>query len=311
VQLTAPFVIGLAGIAAAVGALVWVLLPTRPPGVLEQRLRDDAAVITPQGTVDHEATMLQRPLSERVIDPLLLALGGVIMRRLPHGQIDQMRALLIQAGSEMRPEAILALKVVGVPLGTCAGIAAVSFLGFDYPLSLVMPVALALAGYSLPSTSLKRRAKKRAKEMRNSLPGVLDLLTLAMEAGLGFESAMMKVSESDTSLMGRELQQVLNEIRLGRPRLDALAAMAERSPAEEVGAFVRAVAQAEPLGVSMANVLRIQSEDLRRLRKLRAEQAGHRAPVLMLLPMLGCIFPCVFIMLLGPAIISVMHSLSH
>jgi len=139
---------------------------------------------------------------------------------------------------------------------------------------------------------------------------VLDLLTISMEAGLSFDASMQRVALSDTSLLADEFKKALNEIRLGKPRADALTSMADRNDVTELTAFVRAVVQAEPLGVSVANVLRIHSEDLRRLRRQRAEQAGHRAPVLMLLPMLGCIFPCVFVMLLGPAVLSVIHSFS-
>jgi tight adherence protein C len=124
-----------------------------------------------------------------------------------------------------------------------------------------------------------------------------------MEAGLSLDMAIMRIGDADQSLLAVEFQKLLNEVRLGRPRGEALMAMAERNDVDELTEFCRAVVQAEPLGVSVVNVLRIQSEEMRRKRKQRAEEAGHRAPVLMLLPMMGCIFPCIFVVLLGPALI--------
>ncbi len=115
----------------------------------------------------------------------------------------------------------------------------------------------------------------------------------------------MRIGEADQSVLALEFQKLLNEVRLGRPRGEAMMAMAERNDVDELTEFCRAVVQAEPLGVSVVNVLRIQSEEMRRKRKQRAEEAGHRAPVLMLLPMMGCIFPCIFVILLGPALIEI------
>jgi tight adherence protein C len=178
-------------------------------------------------------------------------------------------------------------------------------MGWDAPLNFAAPGALLALGYLYPTSSLKGKVKKRAKELRMQLPGVLDLLCISMEAGLSLDMALMRVTESEAGVLTAEFQKVLNEVRLGRPRMEALLGMAERNAVDELSGFIRAVVQAEPLGVSIANVLRIQSEELRRIRKQRAEEAGHRAPVLMLLPMMGCIFPCVFLILLGPAVVSI------
>ena len=191
------------------------------------------------------------------------------------------------------------------------GFAVVTLLNLGYPINFGAPLMLAVIGYMLPVSSLKRKGNRRAQEIRRALPGVLDLLTISMEAGLSFDAAIMRVAETESGVVAQEFQKVLNEFRLGRPRMECLTAMAERNNVEEMTAFINAVVQAEPLGVPLANVLRIQSEELRRLRRQRAEQAGQRAPVLMLLPMLGFIFPCVFIMLVGPAVIEVLDTLGH
>lgn len=299
------------GCAGGVFLLVWTLMPGRSAGLLEQRLGDTAVVEAPTITLDADQADLARPFRDRVAMPVLLRLGRAVLRRTPQGQIEILNKRILEAGATSRPEVILALRVVAVPVGALIGVAIVLLLNLGYPLNIGAPVLLAVIGYMYPVSTLKRKAKRRARELRYGLPGVLDLLTISMEAGLSFDAAIMRVAETESGVIALEFQKVLNEFRLGRQRMEALAAMAERNNVEELSAFINAVVQAEPLGVPLANVLRIQSEELRRLRRQRAEQAGHRAPVLMLLPMLGCIFPCVFIMLLGPAVITVVHSVGH
>jgi tight adherence protein C len=296
------------GSAVAVFAVVWAVVPARAPGILMQRFSESLAVDTSK--IDIDDPELHRPLSERVFRPFLRALGRLAVRFTPGNQIVQVRQRLAQAGWTMRPETLITLQLAGVPIGLCVGIGLVNLAGFDTPLNVGVPLAMGGLGYLAAPSMLKTSMKRRANLVRLGLPNVLDLLTISMEAGLSFDAAMQRVALSDTSLLAGEFKKTLNEIRLGKPRADALTAMADRNNVTELTAFVRAVVQAEPLGVSVANVLRIHSEDLRRLRRQRAEQAGHRAPVLMLLPMLGCIFPCVFVMLLGPAVLSVIHSFS-
>ena len=301
-----------AALAVAAFAAAWTLMPEAPRvGVLQRRLAR-AWEFDPSNPLAHpDEIELQRPLYDRVVQPAMNAIGGFMLRHTKQGQIDDLRMLLARAGSTQRPEAVLAKKVIGAPAGAGLGIGLVMLMNFSAPLNFGGPFLMAAVGYMLPTTGLKRKVKSRVKEIRRGLPGVLDLLTISMEAGLTFDAAMMRMTEADSGLLGREFLKVLSEIRLGKPRAEALQTMVFRNPVEELASFVRAVIQAEPLGVGIANVLRIQSEEMRRLRRQRAEQAGHRAPVLMLLPMLGCIFPCVFIMLMGPAVIEVLHSMGH
>ena len=299
-HLSATLLVALGGVALAAFALVTTLLPAPAPGVLAERLGDEVGAV-----IDPDEAVLQRPFYERIVDPILAAIGAAVGRRAPRGRLDQLRRRLVEAGSAQRPESILALEVLAAPVGAVAGFLGAQALALGAPLNVASPVFLGVLGYMFPASQVKQKAKKRAKEIRRSLPGVLDILTISMEAGLSIDAAIMRVAETESGVLAAEFHKVANEVRLGRPRMEAVAALAERNNVEELTAFVQAVVQAEPLGVGMANVLRIQSEEMRRLRRQRAEQAGHRAPVLMLLPMLGCIFPCVFIMLLGPAIITV------
>jgi tight adherence protein C len=296
------------GCAVAVFAVVWAVVPARAPGILMQRFSESLAVDASK--IDVDDPELHRPLTERVLQPFLRALGRLAVRFTPGNQVVQVRKRLAQAGWAMRPETLITLQLLGMPVGVMLGIGLVNLAAFDTPLNVGMPLAMGVLGYMAAPSLLKTSIKRRANLVRIGLPNVLDLLTISMEAGLSFDASMQRVALSDTSLLADEFKKALNEIRLGKHRGDALMAMANRNNVSELTSFVRAVVQAEPLGVSVANVLRIHSEDLRRLRRQRAEQAGHRAPVLMLLPMLGCIFPCVFVMLLGPAVLSVIHSFS-
>ena len=291
------------GVATAIIVLS-VMPDSTAATVLEKRLGMLAAVDF-SAVMDPVEVDLQRPITERIVGPLVHSMGRSIARRTKAAQLDALRLKLLQAGSRQRAETLLALRVILLPVGALAGIGLVNALNLSGGLSIAAPVFLAMLGYAYPTSSLKGKIKKRTKAIRYALPGCLDLLTISMEAGLSLDMAMLRVSEADESILGLEFQKVLNEVRLGRPRGEALMAMAERNAVEELTAFVRAMVQAEPLGISVANVLRIQSEELRRLRKQRAEEAGHRAPVLMLLPMMGCIFPCIFVCLLGPAVLQI------
>jgi tight adherence protein C len=303
--MTATLLVAALAIGVATATLVIVLMPQpEATTVLEQRLGsfgpiDFSPLLDP---IDVE---LQRPIRERIVAPLIQGIGRFMAGRTKTGQLDALRLKLIQAGSRQRAETLLATRVILMPVGVLIGVGLVNLLSLTPPLAILGPVALGFLGYMYPTSVLTGKIKKRTKAIRSALPGTLDLLTISMEAGLSLDMAIMKVSESDDTLLGAEFQKVLNEVRLGRPRSDAMVAMSERNAVEELSAFVRAVVQAEPLGISITNVLRIQSEELRLLRKQRAENAGHRAPVLMLLPMMGCIFPCIFVCLLGPAVLQI------
>ena len=297
-----------AGVAVALGVFVaaWFLAPAgEASSLLEQRLASlpDAAAYD----IDLVTGEFTQPAFERIVLPLLGSIGRVVARRTKEGQLQHLRKLVAKSGSRQRPETVLALRLIlPVVFGLAGfGLAQLVTTVLTPPMNYLLPGGGLVFGFMWPTFSLERKAKKRQNELRLALPGVLDLLTVSMEAGLSLDMAIMRVTESDQSLLSQELQKMLNEVRLGRPRSEALMAMAERDDVEELTGFVRAVVQAEPLGVSVSHVLRIQSEELRRIRKQRAEEAGHRAPVLMLLPMMGCIFPCIFIVLLGPALVHI------
>lgn len=300
----------LAGIvvaAVAVFVAVASLVPQAEPGasLLEQRLGAISVGDPMSPDFDLDEAELAVPITQRFIFPIIDALGNYMLRHTKQGQLQSLRQLIVKAGSKQKPEILLAQQIIAPIVFAIAAIALASFLNLGSPLNFVAPVAGVALGYAYPTSTLKGKAKKRGKQIVLELPGILDLLTISMEAGLSLDMSMMRVCDTESGVLAAEFRQIINEVRLGRPRAEAMMAMAERNDVEELTTFIRSVVQAEPLGVSIANVLQIQSEELRRLRRQRAEEAGHRAPVLMLLPMMGCIFPCIFLMLLGPAALTI------
>jgi tight adherence protein C len=201
----------------------------------------------------------------------------------------------------------LALRLLSMVLLTGVGFALALLGALTMPMFLLVPVAGLVLGYLGPQMVVARRIKKRQKNILLALPSALDLLTISVEAGLSFDAALTRVTDKYNNEFSRELTIMLNEVRLGRPRLEALDDVGKRCKVEELSNFIQAIIQSEQLGVGVANVLRIQSEEIRRKRRQRAEEQGQKAPLKMLFPMVGCIFPTLFIVLLGPAVIEVAH----
>jgi tight adherence protein C len=166
----------------------------------------------------------------------------------------------------------------------------------------------AAIGYLFPALWLRSKIRRRQDEVVKALPDALDLLTICVEAGLGFDAAMQKVAEKWENELARAFNRVIQEIRLGKLRREALREMDRNLEVTDITSFVAAVIQADQLGVSMSKVMRIQSEQMRIKRRQRAEEKAHQAPVKMLFPMVFLIFPAIYVVLLGPAVLVVMRS---
>ena len=164
-------------------------------------------------------------------------------------------------------------------------------------------------GFFFPQLWLQTRINARQKDVRKAMPDALDLLTICVEAGLGFEAAMSKVSEKWENELSLAFARAIREIQLGKLRREALKSMADRIDLAEMSSFVAAIIQSETLGVSMAKVLRIQAEQMRMRRRQYAEELAHQAPVKMLIPMITFIFPSIFIVLMTPAILRIRSSM--
>ncbi|MEW5920463.1 MAG: type II secretion system F family protein [Bacillota bacterium] len=255
---------------------------------------------TVEEEVDAGASGLKGSFTARVIAPLFNSLFELLAGLLP-GEITARReARLKQAGinGEAAAGAFFAAKLL---MGACLVLLARLLL----PVSLPGIVLLFLLGWSLPELYLLGLRRRREEEIEKTLPDTLDLLTVSMEAGLGFDGAMIKVAEKSSGILAGEFRRIIKENRMGKNRRDALRDMAARLGNENITSFAGAIIQAEQLGISFANVLRLQAEQVRRRRKQRIEEAALKAPVKMLIPLVLFIFPTIFIVLLGPATLKI------
>jgi tight adherence protein C len=298
-----PTEILIAGVAAAAVLLITVGFSARPPkDAVQQRL--EQLVVQPKTLEEFE---LQQPFFERAIRPVVKRLSTLGRRGDTGGIIARTDAKLERAGY---PGGLRGADWMGVKLLALIGFA---LLGFLLGLALGGPAGglfFALVGGAIgfvgPEFWLGRQIRGRAEAMVLQLPDALDLLTISVEAGLGFDAALAKVVEKMDGPLVAEFRQALAEIRMGRTRRESLRDVAKRADSQPINNFIGAIVQAEQLGVPIAKVLQIQSNQLRILRRQRAEEAAAKAPVKMLFPMVGCIFPTIFIVILGPAVITVM-----
>lgn len=302
---TAPLmlaVLAASGVAAAIGGC-WVV---SQPGLVAQRLGAMGSV--PTRTL--EDLELQRSFGDRVLGPLTRACARMVLRYTPGGTLEQYRRQLILAGSTSGAEVRDFLGTKGLVAIALAFAVPIVFgsLGFGLP-SYVPATGGAILGFYLPNLLLRRRIKRRQNEVQRALPDALDLLTICVEAGLGFDAAVGRVHEKRDDELAREMGRVLTEMRMGRARRDALRTLGERTDVPDVNTFVSAIIQSEQLGVSISKVLLTQAEQMRVRRRQRAEELAHKAPIKMLFPMVFLIFPAIFVVILGPAIPAILKQM--
>ncbi len=253
---------------------------------------------------------------DRVIRPPLERLANWTARVTPAARQTILEDRLILAGrpAGLNAASFFVLQMISFVVLALIGLLLTLWLTvatYGFSLVFIGTLGFGIFGYLLPTLMLNVSVNKRKRELVLALPSALDLLTISVEAGLGFDAALARVTDKYHNALSNEFARVLSEIRLGRPRHEALSDMGIRSNVEELNTFIQAIVQSEQLGVGIANVLRIQSEEIRRRRRQRAEEAGQKAPIKMLLPMVFCIFPTLFVVLLGPALIKVFAEFSH
>jgi tight adherence protein C len=240
-------------------------------------------------------------------------LGEIALRFTPQNAIQDTAQKLEQAGnpSGIDPTVFWALRFVGIGVGILMLIMG-SFVPegsfFTGSTALFISIGASILFFYMPELWLRSKINRRQKEIRKALPDALDLLTICVEAGLGFDMAMSKVQEKWDNELALIFARVLREMQLGKIRREALRDMASRVGINELTSFVAAVVQSEQLGVSMANVLRVQSDAMRVRRRQLAEEEAQKAPIKMLFPMAFLIFPSLLIILLGPAALILMTS---
>ena len=297
-----PIIPVAAGVLVLVIVLIVVGLASSSKGgdPVATRLEEFASRTVP---LTLEEIELSQPFGERVIFPILKGLAGLVTRFTPARAIAAMRLNLDLAG---RPNNWGTTEFLGIRTGAAILMAVLSFLlmsmagqPFEYRVGGVLVGVM--MGYLLPAMWLGGKIRRRQADIIRGLPDALDLLTICVEAGLGLDAAMAKLADKWDNEICHAFGRVIHEIRLGKLRRDALREMDRTTGVPDITSFVAAVIQAEQLGVSMAKVMRIQSEQMRIRRRQRAEEKAHQAPVKMLFPLVFLIFPAIYIVLLGPA----------
>jgi len=280
---------------------------------LQARLAEFSARETP---VTLEEIELSQPFTERILLPIIKKVGEFATRFTPESSLRAIQKQLNLAGNPkgLDPVTFYAIRLVA-SVGLVVFVLIIAFISpadsaFSIRTSTLKALGAAVGagaiGFFLPGMMLQSKIGRRQDIVIKAMPDALDLLTVCVEAGLGFDQAMQKVSEKWENELSMAFARVIQEIRLGKLRRDALKDMSERLDIPEMTSFVAALIQADQLGVSMAKVLRIQSEQMRMKRRQRAEKKAHEAPIKMLIPMAFLIFPSIYIVLLGPAAIQVM-----
>lgn len=265
-------------------------------------------------TVSLEELELSQPFSERVLMPIMRRLGEMSSRFTPQHVVEQTRIRLEMAGNPGRMDAptFLFLHFVSAVLfGGLVLLISLFSKTFSLPIKLLLILVFMVLGYFFPDLWVRSKINSRQKQVRRAMPDALDLLTICVEAGLGFDAAMSKVNEKWDNELSSAFGRVIREIQLGKLRRDALRDMSERLGLAELTSFVAAVIQSEMLGVSMAKVLRIQSDQMRMKRRQHAEEEAHKAPIKMIFPMGLFIFPSLMIVLLTPAGLRLYGSLKY
>jgi tight adherence protein C len=250
---------------------------------------------------------LARPARERLLKPFYNAALGLTRRFTPAGAREAIRRKLVMAGSPFGwdPDRVLVAKVACLCGGVVLGLLFLALFSFAWPLRVLGFLAIALLGYWLPNIVLTNAVQRRQNEIRSALADSIDLLTICVEAGLGFDAALAHVSKNTDGPLADEFYRTLQEVQLGRSRNEAMRNLADRSNVPELRAFVLAMVQADIFGVSVANVLRIQAKDMRVKRRQLAEERAMKVPIKVLFPVLFCIFPALFVVILGPAIMRI------
>jgi len=273
--------------------------------------RSLAAVEAIKAAPDPMRQQLDAPFNERVTGPMFQRLTSLGRRFTPNDQSARLRRKLDLAGNPpgWDPDRVLAFKMLGLLVGAAVGFILPLLFG-NVAWALVFGIGLAVFGFFLPNILLYQRAYDRSQTIQRELPDALDLLVISVESGLGFDAALAQVARNTHGPLAEEFFRVLQEMQLGTGRSDAMRALADRTDVTDLRGFVTAMVQADAFGIPIANVLRIQAREMRIRRSQRAEESAQKVPVKILFPLIFCILPALFIVILGPAAIQIMTAFS-
>ncbi|KAA3639508.1 MAG: type II secretion system F family protein [Armatimonadetes bacterium] len=290
-------------ISIAIGALVWYV----GLGVVRSQQNTSGSRLASLNTrQDH----LQKDFSQRAIAPMVRGMGRFALRFTPAGWVARAQKKIIWAGwaERMDGNTWAAIRLITAVVGVVAAFFVVPLVSGTL-LRIAVGALILFLGLFGPEASLNRAIDDRRKQMEKQLPDIIDLLVISVEAGLGFEAAMGRVVQTVPGELSTEFQRTLAETRVGISRHTALRNMSERTDVDDLNSFILALIQADQFGVSIARMLRVQAEEMRVRRRQRIQERAFAAPVKMIFPMMFCIFPSIFIIILGPAAISISDNL--
>lgn len=250
---------------------------------------------------------VDRSFNERVLTPLLGRLVSLGRRLTPSDATDRLRRKLDLAGNPAgwTVDRVVASKVLGFFIGLLAALIGTAVLGLGLMPRLVLVVASSLLGYVAINLWLYQKGSDRSEEMQKELPDALDLLTISVEAGLGFDAALAQVARNTDGPVSEEFARVLTEMQIGMARSQAMRSLGERTTLPELRGFANSMVQADAFGIPVGQVLRVQSAEMRIKRRQRAEEKAQKVPVKIMVPLIFCILPTLFISVLGPAAIAI------
>jgi len=289
----------------AIMLIVVGITAPRPADSVEARLSEYGGRL-----MTLEEIELSRPFRERILFPLVAASARFMARFTPQRTLEATRHNLDLAGN---PNNWHAAEFFGIRGLSALLLAALTFAltvlaNANFGQQLLFTLVMGLLGFFFPVLWLRSRIRRRQREIVKTLPDALDLLTISVEAGLPFDGAMQRVAEKWDNELSRGFQRMLNEMRIGKTRREALRDMAARMEVPDVTSFVAALIQADQLGISIAKILRVQSEQMRIKRRQRAEEKAQQAPIKMLIPLTFLVFPTILIVIFGPALLILKES---
>jgi tight adherence protein C len=287
--------------------MIFIGLARTPSRNTAQMVQERLSVYGGEKPLTLDEVELQRPFSERFLRPAIERLGSMLSRSTPQKSRQDLMNRLDLAGrpGNLTPEDFAAVRIVAAAVMAAVGL----LLGLLLQNTVYLVVALAFGavfGYYLPVLWLKQKVDARRAEIQKGLPDAMDLLVIAVDAGLGFDAALARVTDKYKNALSEEFAKVLREVSLGRPRLEAMDEMGRSSGVEDLHNFIQAIIQSEQFGTGIGKILRIQADEMRRKRRQRAQEKAAQATLKMMLPMVGCIFPTLWIVLLGPAALILM-----
>jgi len=300
------------GVMLVFAAIVLVAMAVGKPQ--PQGMHRSLAVLEAMSTAPAELTgELDRPFADRVLAPMQGRALAIGKRFSGADTTTRIRAKLDQAGNPANwtVDRVIAFKVMGAVAGLFVGVLVTQLLGAGVSIRVLGIVAATGLGFLAPNLYLYQTSYDRSAKMQRELPDAIDLMTISVESGLGFDAALQQVAHNTEGPLAQEFARVLREMQIGNARSDSLRALAERTSVPEIKTFVSAMVQADAFGIPIAQVLRVQSSEIRVKRRQRAEEKAQQVPVKMTVPLIFTILPCLFVAVMGPAVISVMGSLGR